>query len=144
MVKNESDNALALAPGAGSGIGKLIAERLLADPDFLPLMLQAAKDGLRAVRSYWDKDTRQMVHEPDNRVQIQTLFGLLSHMEGDPVKRVIHEFKKGGVDPLEALDSPAAVDAAERMIAGARAKLRRQGVKVGPKQVLPAEIEVAD
>lgn len=142
----QSESTLTLAPGAGSGVGAKLAEALLADPEFLPAMVEAARGGLQATRSFWAGagGTGHLEVEPDFRVRVQTLALVLAHMEGEPVKRIIHEFKKGGVDPLEALDSPAAVDAAERMIAGARAKLRRQGVKVGPKQVTEAALEVED
>ena len=130
---------LSLAPAAGAGIGKLIAAELLKRPDFMPAMIEAAMGGLRATRSYYDKGSQSVVSEPDCRVQVQTLFGLLAHMEGDPVKRIIHEIKKSGIDPLEALDSPAAVQAAERMVAGARAKLRRKGVGMKAAEVVDVE-----
>lgn len=137
---SETDHALTLAPAAGSGIGAQLAKALLSDPDFLPAMVQAAKDGLHATRSFYDKGAGGVVTEPDNRTRIQTLALLLAHMEGEPIKRVIHEFRKGGVDPTEALSSPAALEAAERMIAGAKAHARK--VKSQAKQVEPVTVDV--
>ena len=120
-----------LAPAAGSGVGKLIADHLLTDPEFFPLMIAAAKGGLKATRSFYDRERREVVEEPDYRVQIQTLFGLLAHMEGEPIKRVIHEIRKGvGGAPDEMLaESAAAIEAAKRMIAGAEARRRKAGLK---------------
>lgn len=121
----------ALAPAAGAGVGKLVAEKLLSDPEFIPLMIKAAKGGLEASRSFYDKGAGGCVTEPDYRVRVQTLALLLAHMEGEPIKRVIHEIRKGvGGAPDEMLaESPAAIEAAKRMIAGAEARRRKAGLK---------------
>ena len=135
------DPLLTLAPAAGSGITKLVVERLLADPEILPLMVEAARGGLQATTPRrWDKDTGKWIQDPDYRVRVQTLFGLFAQADGEPIKRVIHEFKRTGVDPLEVLDSPAALEAAERMIAGAKAHARK--VKSQAKQVEPVTVDV--
>lgn len=136
----DTDQTMTLAPAAGSGIGAKLANALLADPDFLPAMVQAAQDGLHATRSFYDKGAGGVVTEPDFRVRIQTLALLLAHMEGEPIKRVIHEFRKGGVDPTEALSSPAAIEAAERMIAGAKAHARKTASQA--KRVEPVTVDM--
>ncbi len=129
-----------LAPGAGAGIGKEIAKTLLAREGFIQRMADALDNALTATRRTWDSGAKQWVEEPDTRSQLQACFGVLAHMEGEPIKRVIHEVRKS-IDASEALSSPAAIEAAERMIAGAKAKLRRAGVKTGPKRAEPVEAD---
>lgn len=122
----------ALAPASGSGIGKLLADQLLADPEFLPLMIDAAKGGLRAERSYYDKGAGGVVTEPDSRVRIQTLALLLAHMEGEPIKRIIHQHLGGSgeVDPLAALrESPALREAAGALLEKANFRDRHRKTK---------------
>lgn len=116
------DKTLALAPAAGAGIGLKIAQTLLDDPEFIPAMVAAAKGGLEATRSYYDKGAGAVVTEPDFRTRIQTLALLLAHMEGEPIKRIIHQHLGGvaDVDALAALKaSPALREAAGRMLANA-------------------------
>ena len=110
------ENKLALAPGSGSGVGKLLAESLLADSDFVPELKKTAREGLRATRSYGSRDGP--VTEADFRVRIQTLTLLLAHMEGEPVKRIIHEHLSGpNIDPLAAMrESPELREAAKHLI----------------------------
>jgi hypothetical protein len=112
------DQQITLAPAAGSGIGKALADALLKDPEFLPMMVAAAKGGLEAVRSWWDKGSQAMASEPDYRTRIQALALILAHMEGEPVKRIIHQHlgAAGGIDLKATLrESPelAALLAAE-------------------------------
>lgn len=93
-----------LAPAAGSGIGKALADALITDKEFQPLMLAAAKGGLVATRKMWAKTgpngSGELHEEPDWRTRMQTFFGLLAHMEGEPVKRIIHQHQgaAGGID----------------------------------------------
>jgi len=135
------DQTLALAPAVGTGITKVIVERLLADPEIVPLMVEAAKGGLQATTPRrWDKDTSKWLSDPDYRVRIQTLFGLFAQADGEPIKRVIHEFKRTGIDPLAVLDSPAAIEAAERMIAGAKAHARKTASQA--KRAEPVTVDV--
>lgn len=138
---DNSDQLATLTPGAGQGIGKLIFDRILQErPEFISLMVDTAIDGLKAMSPRrWDKDTQQWLQDPDYRVRMQTWFGLLANAEGEPIKRIVHEIRKSGIDPLEALDSPAAVQAAERMVAGARAKLRRKGVGMKAAEVVDVD-----
>ncbi len=117
-------NETQLAPAAGAGIGKIIADKLLSDPEFIPLMIEAVTNGLRATRTEYtghgkDREAEQV---PDFKTQLQAFALLLAHMEGEPIKRVIHQHLggTGSVDPLAALqDSPALRDAARRMLAKA-------------------------
>ncbi len=141
LIMDNPDQLATLTPGAGQGIGKLIFDRILQErPEFISLMVDTAIDGLKAMSPRrWDKDTQQWLQDPDYRVRMQTWFGLLAQAEGEPIKRIVHEIRKSGIDPLEALDSPAAVQAAERMVAGARAKLRRKGVGMKPAEVVDVE-----
>lgn len=138
---DNTDQAQVLAPAAGSGVGKVIADSLIKQPDFLADMIQSARDGLRAMSPRrWDKDTETWIQDPDYRVRVQTFFGLLAHMEGDPVKRIIHEVRKGaGGSPDELLaESPAAIEAAKRIVAGAEARRRKAGLK----KAEPVEVDV--
>lgn len=132
-----------LAPAAGAGIGKVFAERLIADPEFEESLVAAAKDGLRATRSFWcgKGGSGYLETEPDFRVRIQTLALVLAHMEGEPIKRIIHQHLGAGgtVDPLAALqDSPALLEQAARLVE--KASWRKSGRN--RKQADPAAIEV--
>jgi len=130
------ETTISLAPAAGAGIGKLLADSLLADPEFVPLMKEAAMGGLKAERSFWDKNSGGIISEPDHRVQIQALALLLAHMEGEPVKRIIHQHLGGDgqIDLGAALrDSPALQAAIERQLENARFKDRNRGGKTPPK-----------
>jgi len=136
-----------LAPAAGSGIGKMLAEALLADPEFMPAMKAACMGGLKATRTWWDKSSRSMQSEPDSRVQVQTVALLLAHMEGEPIKRIIHQHLGGdgsGIDPLAALrDSPALLAAVKREVEKAEWRSSgRNGKKRDPQPVEAADIEV--
>lgn len=130
-----------LAPAAGAGIGKLIADRLLADPSFMDLMIQAIKNGLQATRSFLTKEG--IVREPDCKTQIQAWALVLAHMEGEPIKRIIHQHlgAGGAIDPLAALqESPALLEQAERLIEKAKWRKSGRAKKVEPTK--PAEGEI--
>lgn len=132
-----ANSEISLTPGAGSGIGKLFFEKLLAYPGFLDMLSQAAVDGLQAMTPpRWDKEANDgkggWSSVPDYRVRVQTLFGLMAQAEGDPIKRVIHQHTgaAGAFDPLAALrDSPALLDAAERLLTKAKWRDRHQAAK---------------
>lgn len=134
-----------LAPAAGAGVGKLFADALLADPEFLPALKAAAMDGLRANRSYYDGAQKRVVTEPDARVRIQSVALLLAHMEGEPIKRVVHQHlgSTEGVDVLGALrDSPALQTAMERALEKARFRDRPgRGRRPTEKQAEPVDVE---
>ncbi len=116
------DTVISLAPAAGAGIGKKIAEALLADPEFIPLMKAAIINGLRASRSLWVKGPdgkSKLINEPDSKVQIQAFALTMAHMEGEPVKRIIHQHLAGDkeLNPLGALrDSPELLDAMRDLV----------------------------
>lgn len=114
----DNNAQIMLAPGAGSGIGKMLADELLKDPEFVPLMRSVALGCLRAVTHRFVLEKKQTIEVPDFKIQAQMFFGLLAHMEGDPVKRIIHQHIDGAaIDPLAALqESPALLEAAKRMI----------------------------
>lgn len=110
-----------LAPAAGSGIGKSLADDLLTDPQFLPLMAKTARECLNATSQRWDKDAKCWQDVPDWRTRAQMFFGLLAHMEGEPVKRILHHHtgdagttEEGLKDALKG--SAALRDAARRML----------------------------
>ncbi len=152
-----TSEALTLAPSAGTGIGKIFADKLLSDPEFVTLLTDAAKDGLRADRSFWcgKGADGHLETEPDMRTRIQTLALVLAHMEGEPIKRIIHQHLggAGAVDPLAALqESPALMAAAEAIIEKAkfrttpgkrsqanakRVKAERQAEAIEPEQPAP-------
>lgn len=129
------DETLTLAPAAGAGIGKKIADALLAQPDFVPNMVAALSNGLKAHRSFYVKD-EGLQREPDFKVQLQAAGLIMAHMEGEPVKRIIHQHlgADGKLDLRGALqDSPelAAAVAAELEKAQWR-KSGRNAKKVAP------------
>ncbi len=122
---------LTLAPGAGSGMGKQVADDLLARPGFVKKLADALERGLGAKRSHWVSTGKGEGHweeEEDTRSQLQAAFGIMAHMEGEPVKRVIHQHLGGAgtVDPLNAMaDSPELLAAARRMLEQAERKARK-------------------
>lgn len=130
---------ISLAPAAGSGIGKLLADALLKSPDFVDEMRDVILRGLRAeMPSRWDPASKQWAEaQPDCRTQIQTLSLVLAHMEGEPIKRIIHQHIGDGkaVDPLAALqESPALRDAARRLLE--KSEFRTRHTKKAAETVL--------
>jgi hypothetical protein len=124
-----SDEILTLAPAAGQGIGKQIAEKLLGRPGFIDRMADALDNALTATVRRWDKEADEWIVDPDTRSQLQAFFGCLAHMEGEPIKRIIHQHLggTGDVDPLAAMQaSPALRDAATRLIEKASFRDRKK------------------
>ncbi len=120
---------LTLAPAAGAGIGKMLADILLADAEFVPLMCKVARECLKAHTHRWIAEEKRTVEVPDYKIQAQMFFGLLAHMEGEPIKRVIHQhLGAAGIDPTAALqESPALLAAVEREVQ--KAKWRHSGTQ---------------
>ncbi len=118
------DATMTLAPAAGAGIGKKVADALLAQDGFVDLMVNAMTNGLKATRSFYVKD-EGMQTEPDFKVQLQAAALIMAHMEGEPVKRIIHQHLGAGgkLDVGAALtDSPELAQAVERELQKARWK----------------------
>jgi hypothetical protein len=148
---------MTLAPAAGAGVGKILADQLLADPEFIPLMIEAAKGGLGATRSFWcgKGAAGYLETEPDFRTRIQTFALLLAHMEGEPVKRIIHQHLGGSgqVDPLKALqESPELLEAVARTLekakwktaGGERSAARAAERRAQASQAIEADARPAD
>ncbi len=120
-----SDSQIVLAPAAGSGIGKKLADALLADEEqFVASMVGVVNRGMHATRRQWDHGARQWTEEPDCKTQVQTLALVLAHMEGEPVKRIIHQHlggQEGKIDVGAALaDSPELQAVVERELQKSR------------------------
>lgn len=138
---------VSLAPMAGAGIGKMLADELLKDPEFVPLMRSVALGCLRAVTHRFIMERKETIEVPDFKIQAQMFFGLLAHMEGEPVKRIIHQHLggSGAIDPLSALqESPALREAAKRLIE--KSEWRTSGNKASkrPKSVEQEAAEIIE
>lgn len=134
-----------LAPAAGAGIGKMLAERLLREPWFFDAMVEAVRNGLTATRSVW---TKEGLHtEADCKTQIQAFALVMAHMEGEPIKRVIHQHLGASdkIDPVAALrDSPQLREATRRALEKAdwhepEAKGQRKRAAIERAKVVEAE-----
>lgn len=137
---------LELAPAAGSGMGRQIADKLLAREGFLDRMADALDNALTATRRTWDSGAKCWNEEPDTRSQLQAFFGCLAHMEGEPIKRIIHQHLGGNgqVDPLAALqESPALREAASKLLQKAEWRTSGKQKHKAPK-VAEAAIPEAD
>lgn len=126
-------------------MGKMLADLLLADPEFVPLMRQTALDCLHAMAPRrWDKETNDWIADPDMRTRAQMFFGLMAHMEGEPVKRIIHQHlgTGGKLDVGAALgDSPELAAAVERELQKARWKNSGHQAHKRPKKVAAVAAE---
>ncbi len=141
-MQEEPQTTLTLAPAAGSGIGKLLFDALLARPDFIPAMVNAAMGGLTAESHFYSPAQKEVISKPDYRVRQQAVVMLLANAEGEPVKRIIHQHLGGDslkTDLHKALqESPALQDAVERALANA--KFRTRNKKLAGGQIQAAEI----
>jgi len=117
---------ISLAAGAGAGLVKLVADDLLARVGFARRVADSLERALDATRRTWDSGTKQWIDEPDSRTQLQAVFGIFAHFEGEPIKRVIHEHLGQG-HLQEALEEmpPAMLEAMQRRIEFARKKAKR-------------------
>ncbi len=142
---SEANTQVTLAPMAGAGIGKQLADALLSDPGFLPLMRQTAIDCLNAMSPRrWDKE-QGWISDPDYRIRAQMFFGLMAHMEGEPVKRIIHQHLGDGgkLDVGGALaDSPELAAAVARELQ--KSKWKHSGRQAYKKPAKVVDGEVAD
>lgn len=138
-----------LAPAAGSGIGKILFERLMAEADFVDLLVAALRSGLQAnFPRRWDKETESWQADPDAKTRVHTVLAIVAHAEGEPVKRIIHQhLHNGKLDTLSALrESPALLAAVEREVE--KARWRESGHQAhkrpghqAPSSAPPIEIE---
>ena len=143
-VRVNPETSVQLAPAAGAGIGKLIADALLADPEFIPLMKAAFVGALKAEIHFYDRESKSWESRPDDRIRLQAVMGCLAHMEGEPVKRIIHQHMTNGViDPLAALkESPAAREAMRRLLEKAEWRHSGQSESKRPKTAQPVDVEL--
>lgn len=135
-----------LAPSAGTGIGKLWADVLLRDPTaFAEAMCGVVERGFKAKKRVWDAGAKDWSEEEDCKTQIATLALVLSHLEGDPIKRIVHQHLGiGPTDPVSAIrENPALAAGLEKALANAkfRDRKRKPGTLGGPGPD-PAPIEV--
>ena len=130
---------------AGAGLGRLLFDSLLSDPEFVPAIKAAALGSLSASRSFYDKTTRQMVTEPDFRTRLAAVALILSQAEGEPLRRVIHQHIGGAESRVavhEALaDSPGLREAVRRELDNAEFRTRRARPV---RTVAPAEADPVD
>lgn len=133
-----------LAPAAGAGIGKLLADNLLARPGFIEAMADVIDGAIRANSRHWDREAREFIVEPDFKIRLQAFFGIVAHMEGEPIKRVFHAHVGAtGADPLAALqESPALRDAARRLLEKADWRTSGRQEHKRPEKSAPAVLEV--
>ena len=135
-----------LAPAAGAGIGQKIAQVLLADPSFISTMAEVARAGLKATTRRWDPNAKEWIVEPDFRNQQTMFFGLLAHMEGEPIKRIVHQHLDGRGESAEGIesalrDSPALQSAMERALEKARFRERPGRGRKAEKTVDAVEVD---
>ena len=142
----ENESTLSLAPAAGAGIGKMVADDLLARKGFAKRLADSLDRGLTATRRTWDSGAKEWVEEPDTRSQLQAAFGIFAHMEGEPIKRIIHQhLGNAGVDPLATLqDSPAARDALRRLLEKSEWRTSGKQAHKRPKAIEQAAEAAAD
>jgi len=128
----------ALAPAAGTGIGAQIAAGFLARGDWLALCVDALVAALQANCKVYDKANNCLVTYPDGRTRLEAVHKIWSHLEGEPVKRIIHEVRRGR--DAESLQddlarSPALREAAAEMLAAAE-RQAAGGAQVEPGAVI--------
>ncbi len=84
-----SELAAILAPGAGSGLGRKLAEELEKRPRFIEALADAYMDGLKATVSRWNVELKAFEDIPDAKTRVLTANAIIANMEGEPVKRVL-------------------------------------------------------
>jgi hypothetical protein len=136
-VATSETSTISLAPAAGAGIGKLLFDGLLARPDFIASMIEAAVGGLQAKIYFYTKDG--VKDKPDNRTRIQALVMLLCHAEGEPIKRVIHQHLGAG----GALDLVGAIHESPALRESLRHALEKAEFRGRNKRADPVSSELA-
>jgi NAD(P)-dependent dehydrogenase (short-subunit alcohol dehydrogenase family) len=138
MDTTQQNDLSALAPAAGSGIGAQIAAGFLARGDWLALCIDALVAALQANCKVYDKANNCLVTYPDGRTRLEAVHKIWSHLEGEPVKRIIHEVRRGrDAESLqdELTRSPALREAAREMLDAAE-KSAGSGAAVEPSAVI--------
>lgn len=139
----ESTQSLELAPASGSGIGKEVADELLSRPGFAKKLADCLERGLTAKRSFWvstGKGEGYREEEDDTRSQLQAAFGIMAHMVGEPIKRIIHQHlgADGKLDLRGALqDSPELAAAVAAELEKAKWRTSGQQAHKRPKKADP-------
>ncbi len=134
-----------LAPAAGAGIGRALAEKLLANPDFLPAMEAAVMGGLRAHSTLWDKEANSgkggWMKAEDHKTQVMTYVQVLANMEGAPIKRIVSQRINEAVSATDLMElihaSPALASELQRTLD--KAAFRTRNVKKAESVELPVE-----
>lgn len=127
MDVQEKDELITLAPAAGTGIGKVVADELLAR-DIGKKLADTLERGLTATTKRWvqtGKGEGYMDEQPDTRSQLQAALGIMAHMVGEPIKRILHHHTGAGgkLDLAGALqESPELAQAVEKELQKARWK----------------------
>jgi hypothetical protein len=118
-----------MAPAAGAGIGKYIADEVMKR-GMAVKMVDAVERALECQRSF--RSGQDIITEPDCKTQLAAVIWLTAHMVGEPVKRHLHEHLIGAeIDVQTALrESPGTMRAMERAIE--KAKFRDRKKKPGP------------
>jgi hypothetical protein len=132
---------ITLAPAAGQGIGRKLADVLLAEPKFIPLLGAAFLDALQAEQFFYDKHAKEWHGEPDFKTRLAAAMGVLAQMEGEPVKRIIHQHLDASGLAEEALEQAAETSPALRR---RLERIVQRAEKAEPKQVGPAKVESVD
>lgn len=109
----------------------MLAESLLAREDFIPSLVGALVGALHA--DTYLRDGKGVRVIPDCRTRLAAVVAALAHMEGDPIKRVIHQHlvTDGKIDLVAAFrESPALLAATERLISNAKFRERKSSVEI--------------
>ena len=134
--------SITLAPAAGAGIGKKVAEKLLADEGFIQDLVDAFRDGLKACTVVYQKGNPVGVQISDQKTRLATAMAVLAHMEGEPIKRIIHQHLGSAMGSAEETLEKAAEQspALRRRLLN----LLQRAELAPPKQVGPAKVEPVD
>jgi hypothetical protein len=119
-----------------------VRDIILAHPRVRQQIVAAAVRCLRAEKFYFDRTKKEIVHEEDYATQIKAIAWLAAYSDGLPIQTNLNvnanASGKGRLPPDEMLaQSPAALEAMERALARARAKMQ-SAQKASEKQALPA------
>jgi hypothetical protein len=138
LEKEQWEAIRALAPAAGTGVGSALAQRFFGRPDWLDKLEASLINALGAEHRVYGGKGVGIITYPDGKTQLAAVLGLMSHMDGEPVKRIIHEVRRGrDAESLqdELTRSPALREAAREMLDAAE-KSAGSGAAVEPSAVI--------